>query len=100
MTVNGVHFPLEQIAGVCRKYGACQLSLFGSILGLDFRPDSDIDLLVSFSPGTRISLLGIANMEADLSAILGRPVDLRSPEDLSKYFRHEVTRRAQWLHAA
>ena len=66
------------------------LSLFGSVLTDHFRPDSDIDILVAFRPGHVPSLLGIAGMEIELSELLGRKVDLRTAEELSRYFRDEV----------
>lgn len=100
MVVNGVNFPEAAIAEICHRYGATRLSLFGSILRDDFTPSSDIDVLVEFAPTTRIGLIGVAKMEAELSGLLGRRVDLRSPADLSHYFRDEVVARARLLHAA
>lgn len=100
MVVNGVTFPLDQIALICRRYGASSLSLFGSILRDDFHGASDVDVLVTFAPGTRIGLIGVAKMEAELSAVVGRRVDLRSAADLSRYFRDEVVSGARLLHAA
>jgi predicted nucleotidyltransferase len=98
--VNGVTFPMDRIAELCRRYGAARLSLFGSILRDDFRADSDVDILVEFAPTTRIGLIGVAALEADLSNAIGRRVDLRSKDDLSKYFRDEVVASARPLHAA
>lgn len=100
MLINGVQFPMERIAEICGRFGAARLSLFGSILADRFSPSSDVDLLVEFLPQTRIGLVGIANMEAELSDAIGRRVDLRTPADLSIHFRDEVIERARLLHAA
>jgi uncharacterized protein len=100
MLIHGVTFPMDRIAQICRRYGAARLSLFGSILRDDFHAGSDVDILVEFAPATRIGLIGVANMEAELSDALGRRVDLRSAGDLSRYFRDEVVAGARLLHAA
>jgi predicted nucleotidyltransferase len=100
MVVNGVKFPMDVVAHICRQYGAQRLSLFGSIMRDDFTSESDVDMLVEFLPQTRIGLIGMANMEADLSQAIGRRVDLRTPGDLSRYFRDEVVSHARLLHAA
>jgi hypothetical protein len=84
----------------CRRHGIRRLSLFGSALRDNFRPESDIDLLVEFLPGRRVSLFDLGGMNMELGEILGRPVDLRTAEDLSRYFREEVLRTARPLYAA
>jgi predicted nucleotidyltransferase len=94
----------EQIATFCRERHIKHLAVFGSALRSDFRPDSDIDVLVEFEPGHTPGLFGIARMEGELSALLGgRKADLRTPEDLSRYFRQEVVEQAEvaceWRHA-
>jgi predicted nucleotidyltransferase len=100
MIVNGVTFPMSQIADICRRYGAAKLSLFGSIPRDDFHAGSDVDLLVEFAPTTRIGLIGVARMESELSQAIGRRADLPSAGDLSRYFREEVLAGARLLHAA
>ncbi len=100
MQVQGVNFDMDRIAEVCRRYGAARLSLFGSILRDDFNGASDVDMLVEFHPQTRIGLIGIANMEAELGDSIGRRVDLRTAADLSRHFRSEVVGTARLLHAA
>jgi len=100
MVANGVTFPMDTIAEIRRRYGAARLSLFGSILRDDFTAASDVDILVEFLPRTRIGLVGIANMEAELAAAVGRRVDLRTAAELSRYFRDDVVARARPLHAA
>ena len=90
----------EQRAEFCRKNGICKLSFFGSVLRDDFRPDSDIDVLVEFEPGVRIGLFGMSGLQEELADLIGRPVDLRTPEDLSRYFRDEVIDVAELQYAA
>jgi predicted nucleotidyltransferase len=86
----------EKIATFCRQHHVLRLALYGSALRDDFRPESDIDVLVEFEPGHTPGLLGIARLQRELSAILGgRKVDLRTPEDLSRYFREDVLKEAQ-----
>jgi len=89
--------PLERaaLASLCRRHRIRRLSLFGSVLKGTAGPDSDIDLLVEFEHGAAPSLLDLAAIEQELSGLLGgRRVDLRTPEDLSRYFRDEVVREA------
>lgn len=107
MVINGVNFPEDQIAEFCRRHSVARLSLFGSILreptpegGYGFRPTSDVDILVEFLPGRTPGLLALSGMQIELSSLIGREVDLRTPLDLSRYFRHEVLREARPLHAA
>ena len=84
------------LAALCRRHGIRRLSLFGSVLKGTARPDSDVDLLVEFEPGAKPSYLDLAQMEIDLSGLLGgRRVDLRTPQELSRYFRDEVARTAE-----
>lgn len=107
MLINGVNFPQDRIADFCRRQGVAKLSLFGSILrepspegGYGFRPTSDIDMLVEFMPGRTPGLMALTGMQIELSELIGREVDLRTPMELSKYFRAEVLREAQMLHVA
>jgi predicted nucleotidyltransferase len=89
-----------EIAAFCRRHRIRRLSLYGSALRDDFRPDCDIDVLVEFEPGSEPGLLGMARMERELSGIFGgRKVDLRTPEDLSRYFRQDVLREAEVQYA-
>ena len=84
------------LRSLCRRRQIRRLSLFGSVLKGDARPDSDIDLLVEFSPEAKPSFLDLADIEEELSVLLaGRRVDLRTAEDLSRYFRDEVLREAE-----
>jgi len=89
------------LAVLCRRHHIRRLSLFGSVLKGTARPDSDIDLLVEFEPGRSPGLLGIARIEAELSALVGgRRVDLRTAQDLSRHFRAEVVSTAEVQYAA
>ena len=83
MTNHGIKIPGEQIAKFCRRNHIQQLSLFGSVLSDEFRSDSDIDMLVEFQPGSAMGLIGIARLENELTDMLGRKVDLRTPAELS-----------------
>jgi uncharacterized protein len=81
---------------LCRRYGIRRLSLFGSALKGTDRPDSDVDVLVEFEPDAKPSLLTMAEIEIELSPLLGgRKVDLRTAQDLSQYFRDEIVRTAE-----
>ena len=87
----------------CRENSIRHLRAFGSILGDrfdDFREDSDLDLLVEFEPGTRVTLLDMARMERELDDLTGFKVDLRTADDLSRYFRREVLQKAVELNAS
>ncbi len=91
----------ERLAAFCRKHHIRKLALFGSVLRDDFRSDSDVDVLVEFEPGHVPGFIRLAGMEFELSALLdGRKVDMRTPEDLSRYFRDEVVASAevQYVH--
>jgi len=94
---------LRDVDRFCRENSIRHLKAFGSILGdtIDnFRDDSDLDLLVEFEPGTRVTLLDIARMERELGELTGFKVDLRTAGDLSRYFRREVLQKAVELGAS
>jgi hypothetical protein len=90
----------EALARLCRNHGIRRLALFGSVLKGTDRPDSDVDFLVEFEPGAVPGLLGLAEIEAQLSVLLGRRVDLRTANELSPYFRQAVERTAEVQFAA
>lgn len=85
----------DELAEFCRKNHIRRLSLFGSAVSGRLGPDSDIDLLVEFEQGQTPGLFSIVRMETELGEVFGRKVDLRTPDDLSRYFRDEVMRNAQ-----
>lgn len=94
-----IAIPQDQLATFCRDHGIKRLAIFGSALRSDFGPDSDIDMLVEFAPDRIPGLFAFAGMELELTRMLGRKVDLRTPEDLSRYFRQEVLAEAQVQYA-
>jgi uncharacterized protein len=83
------------IKSFCRQNHIRKLALFGSALRDELNPDSDIDLLVEFEEDHIPGLITLAGMEIELSDKIGRKVDLRTPRDLSRYFRDEVVRQAE-----
>jgi uncharacterized protein len=90
----------EQIAEFCRAHHITRLALFGSVLTDRFREDSDVDVLVEFDREHIPDLIQMVRMEREFSELLRRRVDMRTPEDLSKYFRDEVVRTAVVQYAA
>ena len=90
----------EAIAGFCRRRQIRKLALFGSVLREDFGSSSDVDVLVEFQPGAAVGLIRLAGMERELSEILGRKADIRTPGDLSRYFRDDVVRNAEVQYAS
>jgi hypothetical protein len=87
-----IELPAEQIASFCRRWGVSELALFGSVLRDDFRPDSDIDVLVTFSPEVKRSLFDLMDMKKELEGLFGRKVDLverRVIEQSDNYFRRQ-----------
>jgi len=89
------------LVALCRRHHIRRLSLFGSTLKGTARPDSDIDLLVEFEPGKVPGYLGMARIESELSQLLGgRKVDLRTANELSRYFRDEVVGAAEVQYAS
>ncbi len=95
-----ISIPRDALAEFCRERGIRRLAVFGSALRTDFRPDSDIDVLVEFDPDHIPSLFGIARMERELSSLLGgRKIDMRTPQDLSRYFRQDVLKEAEVQYA-
>ena len=94
-----VDVPRARIIEFCERNGIRRLALFGSVLREDFSPESDVDVLVEFMPGTRVGL-GFFRMERELSEILGRKVDFNTPGFLSRHFRAQVLREAEVLYDA
>ena len=94
-----IEIPRERIADFCRGRRIKWLALFGSVLRDDFRPESDVDVLVEFEPGARLGF-AFFDVQEELSQILGRRVDLKTPRELSKYFRDEVLAEAEDVYVA
>jgi uncharacterized protein len=90
-----IEIPTQRLAEFCRRNQIRRLALFGSIIHDDFRPESDIDVLVEFEPGARVGMLKLADLEIELTSIFGRKVDLNTPGFLSRHFRDKVLAEAQ-----
>jgi predicted nucleotidyltransferase len=90
----------ERIALFCQTHHIVKLAFFGSVLTSDFRPDSDVDVLVEFDRDHVPGLIALSGMERELSGILGRKADMRTPNDLSRYFRDQVIQSAVVQYAA
>ena len=98
MSVN-ISIDRQKIAEFCRRHHIRKLALFGSVLRDDFGPDSDVDVLVEFETG-HVPGLAFFDIEAELSQILGRNVDLSTLQFLSRYFRDEVLNEAEEQYVA
>jgi predicted nucleotidyltransferase len=85
----------EFVSEFCQRHHVRRLSLFGSVLTDKFRPESDLDVLIEFEPEETPGLFALARMQFEIEAVVGRPVDLRTPEDLSRHFRQDVLRSAE-----
>ncbi|MCY2926937.1 MAG: nucleotidyltransferase family protein [Planctomycetota bacterium] len=94
-----IDIPTDKVAEFCRKNYIRRLALFGSVLRDDFRPDSDVDVLVEFEPG-RTPGFAFFGLQEELSALLGRKVDLNTPGFLSDYIRADILREAEVLYVA
>ena len=95
-----VEIDSAKVAAYCRRNGIRTLEVFGSALRDDFRPESDIDLLVEFEPGAEIGLFEHARIARELGDLLGRKVDLVSKKGLKPRIRDEVLAHAEPLYAA
>jgi predicted nucleotidyltransferase len=91
--------PRKSIGAFCRRNHIRRLALFGSVLRDDFGPESDVDVLVEFEVG-HVPGLAFITMQDELSALLGRNVDLNTPACLSPYYRQEVLDEAEALYDA
>jgi len=87
--------PNDKLAEFCKRNHIRKLSVFGSAVRGQLGPNSDIDLLVEFEENHTPGLFSIVAMEIELAEMLGRKIDMRTPEDLSQYFRDEVMQNAE-----
>ena len=100
MTVAHIEIPEMEVAKVCQRNGIRKLALFGSVLTDRFSESSDIDVLVEFQPQAHVGFFRLADIENELSLLLGgRRIDLRTPMDLSRHFREQVVREAFAVYA-
>jgi predicted nucleotidyltransferase len=100
MTHARIAVDRKRLAAFCRRHHVRRLALFGSVLRDDFRPDSDVGVLVEVAPDHAVGLVRLAGIEREPSALLGRRVDLRTPADLSRYSRQEMLDSADVRYAA
>jgi len=98
--VTNINIDPNAIAAFCRKWNVAELALFGSVLTSDFRDDSDVDVLVSFHPDAHIGLIALSKMELELSAIVGRKVDLITKGGLKPFVRDHILSSSETLYAA
>ena len=99
MEKSDIDLSNKKIAEFCQRNHISKLSVFGSFLRDDYNENSDIDILVEFIPDYIPGLIRLAGMENELSNVLGRKVDMRTPEDLSRYFRNDVLESAEVKYA-
>jgi len=95
MTKARIDIPRDKVADFCRQHHIHKLALFGSALREDYRPDSDVDILVEFERGCPVGLIRLARIERELSELLGHRVDLNTEGFLSPYFRDQVLKEAE-----
>lgn len=100
MAVPRIEIPEGKIAEFCRRHRVRSLLLFGSVLREDFDSDSDVDVLVEFEPDAQVGFIAMSRMQRELSALLGRPVDLVPREGLKPIIREAVLSSAEELYAA
>lgn len=93
-----IKIPKDKLEHFCDKHHIASLALFGSVLTPRFSADSDIDILVRFRKEHTPHLLGLIGMESELSDIMGHPVDLKTPNELSRYFRDDVVAKAKMIY--
>ncbi len=89
-----------EIAEFCRRHHISKLSFFGSVLREDFRPDSDVDVLVEFEPEHVPGLFALIRMQLEFSDLIGREADFRTPNDLGRFLRDRVVASAEVQYAA
>jgi predicted nucleotidyltransferase len=89
MVSRNLPIPEKKIRTFCRRWKVTEFALFGSILREDFRPDSDVDVLVSFAENVPWSLWDLAEMQQELEGIFGRSVDLVENGTLRNPFRRQ-----------
>lgn len=99
MASAALRIPQREVATFCQRHCIRKLALFGSALGPNFGPQSDVDVLVWFERGRVPGMFALVTMEQELSDIIGREVDLRTPEDLSCLFRDDVVANAEVQYA-
>ena len=104
MVVKNIEIPIDKIADFCQRWKITEFAFFGSVLRDDFRPDSDIDVLVTFAPNAHRTLFDMVDMQDELEAMFGRKVDLLSKRGIERsrnYLRRKaILNSAQIIYAA
>lgn len=100
MPTAAIEIPVDRLAAFCRRYQVKELSLFGSALRGDFGPDSDVDLLVEFEPSAQVGFMTLSKMQRELSALVGRRVDLVPKRGLKEKILRDVLDSAKVIYAA
>jgi hypothetical protein len=104
VTVARIEIPEDTIADFCRRWKISELALYGSVLRDDFRPDSDVDVLVTFAPDARWTLFDLVHMEDELKEMFGREIDLserRAVEKSENYIRRRsILKSARTVYVA
>ena len=104
MKTQNIELPIAKITAFCQQWQITEFALFGSVLRDDFRPDSDIDVLVTFSPEAHHTLFDLVHMENELKEIFQRDVDLVSRRGIERSLnylrRNEIFSSAQTIYAA
>jgi uncharacterized protein len=97
---QNITIPEKELNNFCQRHHVCKLAFFGSVLSDDFGPESDVDVLIEFKPEHIPGLVEFIDMEMTLADMLGRKVDLNTPQSLSRYFRDHVIAEAKVQYAA
>ncbi len=100
MSASKISIPIEQITAFCQHNHIRRLALFGSVVGEDFRPESDVDVLVDFQPEAPVGFLALSRMQRELSVLLQRTVDLVPQTGLKPVIRDSILASAQVVYAA
>lgn len=100
MTHARISIPKDQVAELCQRHQVHRLALFGSVLREDFRPESDVDVLVEFDPAAQIGFVALARLQRELTELLGRPVDLVPRQGLKPIIRDHVLANTEEIYAA
>ncbi|MDX2212604.1 MAG: nucleotidyltransferase family protein [Oculatellaceae cyanobacterium bins.114] len=104
MTIQNLELSMEQIKELCDRWHILEFALFGSVLRDDFRPDSDVDVLITFAPDARRGLLTLARIKHELEELLGREVDILTKKSIEQSHNstrsHHILQSAQVLYVA
>ena len=97
--ITAIDLPLDEIRRYCAAQPIARLADFGAAWRGELRPDTEVGLLVEYLPESGISYLDMAQQELDLGEIIGKPVDLRTKEEVSRYYRKQLVANAPLIYA-